>query len=65
MAEHKIQATVHAKINNYLDIPLEGARRFELIPLLFREPRPRSLACVEPPGDVHDKGYIIKFLSIL
>lgn len=48
----------------YLDVPLERADLFEVVPLLLREARPRSLTRVEPPGNVNNKRDVIEHLSV-
>lgn len=48
----------------YPDVPLERAGVFELVPLLLREARSRSLARVEPPRDVHNQRDVVERLSV-
>lgn len=56
--------TTYIYIYKYLDVPLERADLFEVVPLLLREARSRSLTRVEPPRNVNNKRDVIKHLSV-
>lgn len=47
-----------------LDAPLKRTRFLQLVPLLLREARPRSLARVEPSRNVDDQRHIIESLPV-